>query len=154
MINNLTAEILNEIEEMVGKYNKIEKMAFNFGGKDTLYPAEIHTIEMIGKNSNITITELCTEQGVTKGAVSQVIGKLHKKGYVEKNKSTNNGKEIPLALTAKGEKALQIHRLFHDKIDDDINSCFDKYTDAQLNAFHDMLIEITNQLDKYMQMGK
>jgi DNA-binding MarR family transcriptional regulator len=57
------------------------------------------------------VTGLASILGITKGAVSQTIGKLEKKKMIDRVKI--NGKEISLSLTAAGEKAYRAHEGFH-----------------------------------------
>jgi len=70
---------------IVNKYNRLESKALDFGTGDLLYPAEIHIIEAIGKNYGNTVNEICQKFGVTKGAISQVVHKLSKKGLINKD---------------------------------------------------------------------
>ena len=74
---------------------------------------ELHAIQAIGENERINITELGTYFGVTKSAASQMITKLARKGFVEKESSAHNSKELQLTLTRLGRRAFELHEKFH-----------------------------------------
>ena len=109
----LAKELVERFYQLMNKLNELEKSAYDFGIGEKMYPAEIHTIEAIGKNSGINVTELAKTLCITKGAVSQMIGKLKKRGFINKVKSLDNDKEVLLILTDKGQKAFEGHEQFH-----------------------------------------
>jgi DNA-binding MarR family transcriptional regulator len=152
MTNSNITKIHTLLEALIRKHSKIEKMQLKFSSSITLFPAEIHTIEIIGQKGRTTVTELCDNQAITKGAVSQIIGKLHKKGFVRKTKRDNNAKEVCLSLTEKGIKALETHKSFHAKIDADINGHLNKFSKAQMESFADLIEGIVERMDKYIQL--
>ena len=88
----------------------------DFGVDRMLYPSEIHTIEAIGKNFRINVTQLAELQGITKGAVSQMVYKLVRKKFVKKIKFPRSGKEVFLELTPEGKKAFKGHEKFPIRI--------------------------------------
>ncbi len=105
-----TAEIM---ERIIHLYIQHEKKPRYYGTDDKLTRAEIHTINMIGQNTGINITDLSQLRGITKGAMSQMIYRLVKKGYVSKNVSEQSDSEVALSLTKKGELAYEAHLAFH-----------------------------------------
>ena len=112
-----TAKQLDEtFHRITNKVNRIEKIPRKFGTQFSLSTSEIHTIVKIGTNPGITVTELAQKQGVTKGAVSQVIARLEKKKLVMKMKEINNDKTIFLKLSKEGIKAFEGHQAFHSKM--------------------------------------
>jgi DNA-binding MarR family transcriptional regulator len=100
-------EIIWLLFRLANRFSELEKTPVSFGTGEVLYPSEIHMIEAIGKNRGRTVTELCGRFGITKGAVSQTIGKLAAKGYIKKVRNADFGKEVLLSLTkkAKGRSA-------------------------------------------------
>jgi len=100
----MIGEITTELTILAQKLTRLEKKPFHFGTGETLTKAEIHTIEAIGKNRGCTVSALCNQFAITKGAVSQVVGKLAAKDYVIKETNLSYVKEKILTL-------------------DDLNSC-------------------------------
>jgi DNA-binding MarR family transcriptional regulator len=121
----------------------------NFGVEEMLFPSEIHTIEAIGKNHWINVTQLSETLGVTKGAVSQMIGKLVQKKFVEKIKIPPNGKETFLELTDKGKKALKGHDKFHREIYMDFLKYTGNISTKDFRKFKEILTKIETHLDLY-----
>ena len=82
----ILGEIMEQFIRIVNKFNRFEKVPMDFGVEEMLYPSEIHTIEAIGNNSRINVSQLAELLGITKGAVSQMINKLVRKQFVKKTK--------------------------------------------------------------------
>lgn len=114
----IVLELRNQIAKLVNQYNKLEKMPFDTGLGDFLYPSELNMIEAIQSGKGKTVTELCEHFGITKGAVSQTISKLIKRGYVSKERSIHNRKEVLIELTEKGKTAFDRHEEFHRQMDE------------------------------------
>lgn len=82
-----------------------KKNVFRFEGA-TLYPSEVHLILLIHKDLDRNATRMAEKLGLTKGAVSQTLSRLEKKGILEKIKDPYNKNELTIAFTRFGEKAL------------------------------------------------
>src|SRR5215470_1752708 len=96
------------------KHEALEKEPLDLGNGDKLHGSQIHMIEAIGKEYSKTVTKLSEYFKVTKGAVSQIVSKLHKDGYLTRTKQTGNDKEIILGLTKKGWKAFDVHETLNE----------------------------------------
>ena len=77
------------MEQIIYKYMQTETIQRNYGTNIMITQVEIHTIEAIGNCNGISITELAENSHKTKGAVSQLIYRLVKKGLVKKNSFQN-----------------------------------------------------------------
>ncbi|MCR3757621.1 MarR family winged helix-turn-helix transcriptional regulator [Clostridium felsineum] len=107
--------LIQQIERIIHKYTQMEKRRRFYGTNISLTYAEIHTIDTIGSNDGINITQLALLKGITKGAVSQMIYKLIDKGLVIKEASPKSDVEVVLKLTESGKKAYNAHLEFHRK---------------------------------------
>ena len=105
----------------------------NFGVEDKLCRAEIHTIQAIGNNEGINITELSQLFHVTKPTISEKIKKLSKMKLIQKQKNPDNNREIHLVLTPKGKIAYENHEKKHDKM----FYFFEKYFGQEHTSFLD-----------------
>lgn len=146
--------IRTEINRLVNKYNKLEKMPFDIGGGEMLYPSEMNMIEAIGKKTGNTVTELCIVFGVTKGAISQLITKLALKGYVQKVKNEAYSKEIELSLTDKGQEVFLKHGRFHKEMDQSMEQLLCNISSEKLTVFREILKLVDNHLDMYMNLSQ
>lgn len=140
----ITNLLRNVIDEVVAK----EKRPVTLSTNELIYRFELHIIEAIGNNANITVNELAKKMNVTKGAISQVVTKLVQKGIVVRNKNLYNKKIVELVLTSKGEKIYQGHEQFHANINEQISEHLSKYSEAELQLIYDVLLKIKNLMTK------
>lgn len=89
---------------MINHFNELGKKPQQFK-TELLYPSEIHLLCFVDQNPDNNITEIAQKLGVTKGAVSQVISKLEKKGVIKKF-NLHNQKEVFLCITEYGNQIL------------------------------------------------
>jgi DNA-binding MarR family transcriptional regulator len=88
-ILNLDEKVDALLESGIRILNKaymLERKPVDIGGV-LLYPSEFHVIEIVGKYPEKNLTAIASHLGVTKGAVSQMVRKLEKKGSLKKSVS-------------------------------------------------------------------
>jgi len=152
MENKMTVSLMNEFIKISYKLTELEKTPFDFGTDELLYPSEIHTIDAIGDQCN-TVTDISLKFGITKGAVSQVIAKLYKKGYITKERNVAYSKEILLSLTERGLVAYKSHKKLHKSMDIGMAKLINGYSDEYLQHFKNMLRELGEEVDKFIKLG-
>lgn len=133
---------------MFMKYDVLEKSPVDIGSGDRFNGAQIHMIEAIGKGHGKTVTALSGYFMVTKGAVSQIVTRLHKMGYVTKTKRKGNDKEIILELTGKGRVAFDMHEKYNESTVAELMKLRQKYSPEDILVF----LNILNDVDR-MLMG-
>ena len=111
-MNNI---LLQEGLRLINRYNNFDKKARSYGTEELLYPSEIHVIDAIGMQSEMTTTKLAKTLGITKGGISQITAKLIKKGLIKKSKGSGLN-EIFLSLTDKGKTAYEGHCRLHEDL--------------------------------------
>jgi DNA-binding MarR family transcriptional regulator len=142
-----TETMIHKFEKVMNKYNKSEKKPRYYGTKDLLYRSEVHTIEAIGDNNKINVTELAQYLGITKGAVSQMADKLIKKDMVNKKMVSNTENEVSLELTEKGRVVYNGHKEYHKELYAEISQRLDYLSDKNMETFLDILNVLGNFLD-------
>jgi DNA-binding MarR family transcriptional regulator len=142
-------DVIEQTMRLINKYNVLEKELYNFGIDELLTPAEIHTIDCIGRNSGINVTNLAEKLGITKGAVSQMVNKLKKRGLVTKLKDSENDKEVVLLLSKKGKIAFDGHLQFHLDMYNDFIPLLEKIPIEGINSFQEILNKIEFYIDQY-----
>lgn len=148
MCDNINIEaMVHKFERVMNKYNKTEKKPKYYGTDNLLYRAEVHTIEAIGKNRNINVTDLASYLGITKGAVSQMIDKLIKKGMVNKKMLSHTENEVALELTEKGILAYEGHEAYHKEHYAAMSKKLEHLSQEQIKVFIDILNGVENLLD-------
>jgi DNA-binding MarR family transcriptional regulator len=145
----LTTEIIvHTFEKVMYKYMASEKKPKYYGTEDLLYRAEVHTIDAIGKNNKINVTQLALYLGITKGAVSQMVDKLIKKDMVSKKMVSDTENEVSLELTEKGARAYKGHEEYHKEFYTKISEHLVHLSEENVEAFLDILNSLENLLDQ------
>lgn len=103
-----TDKIKKQIIQVINKtIFKEKKKIFKFK-EVSLYPSEVHLMLVIKNDIDTNATEIAKQLGLTKGAVSQTLLRLEKKGIILKTKDPYNKNELTLSLTGFGEKAYEL----------------------------------------------
>ncbi len=104
--------------KLVMGYMELDKKLRHFCTDTIIYPAEIHLIAAIANNPDIHIRGLAQRLHITSASISEMIGKLQKKGLVQKSADQDNLSRLKLSLTAKGQRAHEAHMRYHDELND------------------------------------
>ncbi|MFV0255319.1 MAG: MarR family transcriptional regulator [Erysipelotrichaceae bacterium] len=111
--------LMSVIDRVSDKVNKYEKRPHNYGSGDFLYVVEVHTLDLIGSNIEITSSEIARRTFKTKGAVSQIIDKLIKKKLIKQRKSEVDARKNIFELTKKGLEVylthLEVDKIAHNR---------------------------------------
>ncbi len=125
----------NAIEKFMIMTEKIAstvKISRNYETDVDIYRSEIHLIKLVGDYANLHVSEIARKFGVTKGAISQALKTLEKKGLVEKYLDQSNNTRLLVKLTEKGQKAYINHEEHHKQCDQDMYSYLNQLTDHEL----------------------
>ncbi|QUI21812.1 MarR family transcriptional regulator [Vallitalea pronyensis] len=109
-----TNQMIAMFFELVQNIQDLDKKSMYYGLSEPLHNAEIHTLVAIKENEGISITGLAKALGITKGAVSQIVNRLYKKGTVKKDQDPENKSRLTLSLTKDGETAYYYHEKNHE----------------------------------------
>jgi DNA-binding MarR family transcriptional regulator len=99
--------------QTMNRMHEIEKIPADFGTRQLLHPSEIHTLHAIGLHPGMNVSTLAATMGVSRGAGSQMVGRLAGKGLIEKYRLPENEKEVRLRLTTEGTVAFRGHEAQH-----------------------------------------
>jgi len=91
------------------------KQQRDYGTGEFYTAVEVHTVTIIEEQPGITVTEIAKRTSRTKGAVSQVIGKLEEKGLVRREQNQNNARQFFLYVTTKGLELSKKHKEFDEQ---------------------------------------
>jgi DNA-binding MarR family transcriptional regulator len=141
--------LVEQFLRIINKYNALQKKPYDFGIGERLHPAEIHTVSAIAGAGTVNVTELAGKLGVTKGAVSQMVSRLEKKGLVRKSRDRANDKEVLLDLTRRGKKAHEGHARFHGGMYGEFTAMMESMSPEQAMLFGDVLGRIEFYFDRY-----
>jgi DNA-binding MarR family transcriptional regulator len=149
-----SVDLINQFSVVLNKFTALEKSPRDFGTGDRLFPSEIHVVEAIGKQPGINMTDLASVLGISKSAVTQIIGKVIKKNLVQRFNSKDNRKEVLLKLTKSGEVAFQGHQAFHARMDTAIIDRFGRLTAREYDFLSKQFADIALYFDQVIKERK
>ena len=115
----VSAQRMNEM--LTAAYRSIikveDQMVFDLSdGKLTI--SEMHMLESIGKRRghSVTITEIAQDLEITLPSVTSMVKRLERKGYITKDRSSEDGRRVHVVLTRAGLRAEIAHRYIRRRI--------------------------------------
>lgn len=149
---NFNSENKNKISysllTVIYKFSENDKQARYYGTDTPLSSSEIHMIRAIKEEEEIHITGLAKKLGVTKGAVSQIVNKLDKKGFITKETDLYNQSKLNIKLTAKGEVADINHEKLHTNFDAIINEILKDASDEEITFLKKFLNKVEEHIEE------
>jgi DNA-binding MarR family transcriptional regulator len=125
---------------------KLDQAPRRFGTDQNLSHTEIHLVEMVGNNEGASVTDIASLTGVTKGAISQNMKRLEKKGIILKKIDPDNLSRNMIELTAKGKTAFWAHRDWHESMDGGFSEYLNKLPSQDTALIVDFLSRVENFL--------
>lgn len=134
-----------EIENIFRFMNSVlfieKKFTFQFK-KVTLFPKEVHAILLIAQEPAINGKAMAEQLGVTKGAISQTLTRLEKKGVLYKEKKPGSKNEIQVRFTSLGQEAVEHYTKFKSMLEQHYNDCLSQFTDQERVTINDFLVRL------------
>lgn len=130
-------ELYNKFMEKYVGSNSYKNCFSNMSYKEVSYLSEIHV------HNGINLVELSKKMGVTKSAVSQIIVKLCKKGYVEKRQSSTDKRGFNLFLTEKVEMIYEENDKALNKI---FNESLSSISEEEKGTLCSLLVKINENM--------
>lgn len=140
-------DLLADLSEAAVRLSMLEKVPRDFGTGGLLYPAEIHTIAFVGDRPGAGPTDVARSLGVTRGAVSQMIGKLERKGLLERRDAEENAVAVRLFLTPEGRKAHEAHAAMHARIAERLAGYIGPVTPVEHTRVKRILKDIAREIE-------
>jgi len=144
-------KIGNSLLKVVYRFFEIDKKTRYYGTDVPLFTSEIHMIKAIKQNEGIHVTGLANKLKVTKGAVSQIVMKLERKGLILKAKDISNQSRLVLRLTQKGETACTNHDKFHKMIDVMVNEIVKDSSEENVKFLKAVLTTLEEKLEFFQK---
>jgi DNA-binding MarR family transcriptional regulator len=131
---------------------RLDKTPRRFGTEEALTSREIHMIEISGdSNETLSVTDLARALGITKGAVSQNLKKLEKKGFTTKVEDPENRSRSIVKLTSKGKTAYYAHRHWHETMDGGFKAYFNDLSDEKVDFILEFIARAEDFVKRAMQ---
>ena len=116
-MNKEKMKIHGKFQSLMHLARKLDQAPKKFGTDDLLSHSEIHLIEIIGDHEDLSVTDIARSLSITKGAVSQNLKRLEKKGLSKKETDPKNASRAIVKLTSKGMTAFWAHKHWHERMD-------------------------------------
>ena len=127
-----TYETLNEVlVSLFRDVNDIEQKAIITSEFGDLTNNDMHVIEAIGIDEPKNMSTIARVLSVTVGTLTISMNSLVKKGYVDRQRSSEDRRVVYISLSEKGVKAYYHHKKFHEQM---IDSVVKELTEEELEA--------------------
>jgi DNA-binding MarR family transcriptional regulator len=133
------------------KLFELDKKIRDYGTNEQLHEAEIHMIKAIKEHEGIHVMGLADLLGVTKGAVSQIIMKLERKGMIVKDVDPHNLSRLWLRVTPVGETAYLRHEELHQEFDNLFNDALANATEENKAFLSNFLTTLDTSIDHFSE---
>jgi len=100
-------KLIAQIHKFINKLIFLEKKNIFKFKEVHLYPSEIHLMLLIKEKQTTNATKMAERLGITKGAVSQTLSRLEKKGILNKIKDPYNKNELTVSFKSLGQEAIE-----------------------------------------------
>ena len=127
---------------------KMEKVQRSFGTGEMMSHSEIHLLEIIGDTKGLSVTDISRHLGITKGAVSQSLIRLEKKGFTTKETDPENLSRSIVSLTSKGQTAYWSHKHWHETMD----GGFLKYLDELDDESFEIIVDFLDKVETFLKL--
>lgn len=141
--------IFDKLRRIIAQARELEDAEINFRGELVVSHRDGHLLEVIHHNSHRKVSEIAAIVGITRGALSQNINKLTKKGLINRVRREDNYKEIYLELTELGMAILKEHEKLHETLNHPI---IKKLTDMDVEK-QKVLIEFLQDIEGLLNYG-
>jgi DNA-binding MarR family transcriptional regulator len=138
------------LARIINKHIRIESIPVPMGDDIRLSPGERRFIQTIGDNEGANVITLGKCMGITKSAVSQMVGKLEKKEFALKRPATDNNKEILVFLTPAGKDVYAVHKKFHERHQRNLVERLEEFSDTQIATAAMILSVVETVADERM----
>ena len=117
-MDRFSSELNALLSDTFNKILKLEEESIKRNNKAGLSMSELHLIEVVGKGKEVpkTISMIAVDLGITLSSVTIAVNKLVKRGFLVKQKNSEDGRSVYISLTLSGEKMFRYHSLFHEKM--------------------------------------
>lgn len=145
---SINKEIGDNLLKLVEVFIERDNKAHNYGTDTKLHFSEIHMIVFIYENPEMHISQIARELNITRGAVSQTVNRLEKKGFLRKLPSEENKSIIKLILTNKGITAYESHEDDKYKYFKRVESLLKECSQAEKEIVYNFILGVKNKMEK------
>ena len=109
-------DLFEQVFDISHRMVELDRSPHDLGFGQPVTRAELHLVSTIAVNGDRSVTELARDRRVTKGAVSQLLARLERKGLIEKRVDQANASRLLVRLTTEGQLVHQAHDQLHNLV--------------------------------------
>jgi len=131
----LAERLLGECVLSAAAVNRFLEKPRRYAEADDLYMREVHFVVAVGPDRSPSMSEMAQQLGVTQGAVTQMVTRLEKKGYLFRTKDGRDKRVTTVTLTGKGKELCAQHILYDRKEYARTRDLLSEFSDEELERF-------------------
>lgn len=136
------------IEEILNSFGKIKRQIFHHNcprPKIDMTQSELHIFHLIKHHQGISLKEVAKQLAISPSAVTQIVNKLIKKDFLQKEQSTSDKRSIKLSLS---EKSRKIGRKIKADVFKQFYPIFDSLSDEELVKYLELSKKLSNKTEE------
>lgn len=136
-------------EMLVNLFNTVletESKAVITGDFNDITENDMHIIEAIGVGEPQKASDVAKKMGVTAGTITVNMNSLEKKGYIIRERSSEDKRVVNTSLTERGRKAFFHHRDFHKHM---IKAAIKGFDDEEMKVLVSCLSKLVDFFNGY-----
>lgn len=110
----MDAEQLSRL--LIAFYEKFSSWEHGVVKESGLTLPQMHTLEILGTDGDLRMTELAARMGVTTGSLTVLADRLERGGYVARRPHETDRRSIRVGLTPEGERLFVEHHACHRQL--------------------------------------
>jgi DNA-binding MarR family transcriptional regulator len=142
------SDLLNRIRSVIQKVLCLEKTNRLEIEGVRLYPSEIHVLLLVEAGKGTKATGMAEELGITKGAISQTVTRLERKGLLTKERNPQAKNELTLSFTPLGRRAARRYQKLQIVIWGRFDAYLQSVSAGERSAIGRFLREMSSILDE------
>ena len=140
----LVAKILGSIDKLIA----LDKKRIVTHKGQNLHPSELQLLMFLKHVQDTNITAIATEMGLTKGAISQTLSRLEKKGIIRKETFPKKKNELKVQFTESGEDLMTQLNKSQKSIEGKYRRYIQSLSDEERKTVADFLDKMVQIMEK------
>lgn len=145
------ALFMDEFYGISNRMTQIRNTSLVFEGGIAVNSAGLSFLDAVAGNEGMNMAELGERLGLTKGAVSQMAGKLEGKGLLKKERSKRGGREVYLELTAEGIRIREEYMVLRRRMYEGVVDIAGSYSGEEIQTIRRFLRQIGEFAQNYQK---
>ena len=125
---------------LIAFYEKFSSWEHGVVKESGLSLPQMHTLEILGADGDLRMTELAAKMGITTGSLTVLVDRLERGGFVARKPHETDRRSIRVGLTPEGERLFVEHHKLHEQLTQEILCAL---SPEEAGPFAAMLAKIT-----------